>query len=589
MALVKDSFIDLERHKQLLGKEVDKLRNALQQWQAWEAEYELLKGEVTSLPTPVSQRDLARIRRDFDGLYVVSKEVDEIFGRTALRPAEQIVNVLSRRLDYVVRNVETLEKQVQAAENRLAAATIISQPDVRDEEGLPLTDIMEQLDEDGNVVSYYLQTPSDTQPQVLEALKKAGIEDLPEIHQPPQLELANEVQNSVGVAEVASPQETLPAKRGLSDPTPKKRASRKGVSFAEDTKPGHDAHASSSANQYSKSAQRLEQIMKAAKDQEKMVTSSAVIPEDESPEDAAWRREALEYGLSEIGPVVAELRIEEDSGDDSDPSYDDSDEEEDEDDAEEDRYGRSKYSIIGDDYRQRMMALEAKLGIKSFFAAQNPERDTATAHESGHQAVVGEMVADVPDSSNGTGEAGETGSGRKGVKFVENLDISPGQVEDEPAERKTQPQIEPLGDVVERGHPAEAAQAKPPKKISRFKMGRAADPSSPHTVLKGPDDAPLKYQELPERRIAPSGPEGTTLVSSIVERAESTEAKEPDDLDATLLHQEVAVEYHRKRTQLIGRQGGFVKENEPAISALEEGDGEPKRVSRFKAARLSTQ
>ncbi len=182
MTSVKDSFLDLERHRQLLEENVEKLKNSLQQWQLWEAEYEALKEEVTSLPAPVSQKDLARIRRDFDGQFVNKKEVAEVFGRIDLKSAEQIVNVLSRRVDYVTKNVETLEKQVQAAENKLAAATVISQPDVRDEDGQPITDIIEQLDEEDNVLSYRLQTPSNTQPQILEALQKAGITDLTDLN-----------------------------------------------------------------------------------------------------------------------------------------------------------------------------------------------------------------------------------------------------------------------------------------------------------------------------------------------------------------------------------------------------------------------
>ena len=51
------------------------------------------------------------------------------------------------------RNVETVDKQLQAAENKLAAVLAIGRTtDMRTEEGLPVRDIFEELDDDGNVI-----------------------------------------------------------------------------------------------------------------------------------------------------------------------------------------------------------------------------------------------------------------------------------------------------------------------------------------------------------------------------------------------------------------------------------------------------
>ena len=88
MAAVKDSFLDLERHRLLLEANVSKLRESLARWQLWEAEYEGLKEEITSVPQPASPKHLALLRRDFDGQVVTKKEVNEIFGRTDLRSAD---------------------------------------------------------------------------------------------------------------------------------------------------------------------------------------------------------------------------------------------------------------------------------------------------------------------------------------------------------------------------------------------------------------------------------------------------------------------------------------------------------------------
>ena len=75
----------------------------------------------------------------------------------------------------------------------------------------------------------------------------------------------------------------------------------------------------------------------------------------------------------------------------------------------------------------------------------------------------------------------------------------------------------------------------------------------------------------------------------MVERVPAPNAvvAEPDEMDPQLLHQEVATEYHRMRNRMIQRQGGFMMEEESKIIPLTEEEGGPKKVSRFKAARLA--
>lgn len=52
----------------------------------------------------------------------------------------------------VQQNVSSLSKQSQDLETKYENATIISRPDVRNGDGLPITEIYEELDEDGNVI-----------------------------------------------------------------------------------------------------------------------------------------------------------------------------------------------------------------------------------------------------------------------------------------------------------------------------------------------------------------------------------------------------------------------------------------------------
>ena len=57
--------------------------------------------------------------------------------------------MLSRRIDYVQDNVKATEKRLQAEQERLDKVNFV---ELRDEGGLPLTEITEELDEEDNVI-----------------------------------------------------------------------------------------------------------------------------------------------------------------------------------------------------------------------------------------------------------------------------------------------------------------------------------------------------------------------------------------------------------------------------------------------------
>ena len=106
---VKDSFLDLERHRQLLEENIEKLRTSLRHWQIWEAEYEGLKEEILSItPTPTHEQLLA-LSREYQGELVTKTEVEDILGlKATTRSVPQVVNILDRRIDYVEQNVRTV-------------------------------------------------------------------------------------------------------------------------------------------------------------------------------------------------------------------------------------------------------------------------------------------------------------------------------------------------------------------------------------------------------------------------------------------------------------------------------------------------
>ncbi len=545
----KDSFLDLERHRQLLEENIEKLRKSLRHWQLWEAEYEGLKEEILAAkPTP-NQEQLSAICRDYEGELVTRKEVQEILGS---RTSAQVVNLLDRRIDYVEQNVRTVHKQIEAAENRLAAATVISSPNVRNEEGLPLTEIVEDLDEEGNVVSSHTSTPGSAKPQLLEVLKKAGVTDLP-------TDLVTAELEKSAVKPVEAPKQDA-------------SSTKKVVTFAEDTKPDP-------APQKSPAARRLEEIMNSAKEQETKPSEPPVIPADESPEDAALRRQMIQYGMSEVGAVVAELDLEDDS-DWTDADEYDQDETSSDD---EDEFGRSKGRLVDDEIRQQMIELEQRLGFRMMENIGKKASDFDVVREGiGRVTINGKEEAasedEPPDMTKKRSQReSSTSSAKKSVRFSEELDISsapPPTTASIPATRR---KTAPVNDIVERAGPAKSTSpSQQKKKTSRFKSARTAPP--------------LEFSPAEDQtRTVPSGPEGTTLAPVVVEREvpQGTVAAEPDDLDPHLLHQEVATEYHKMRNTMIHRQGGFTKEEESEIVPFTEEEGGPKKMSRFKAARLA--
>lgn len=590
MSGVKDSFSRLEKHRLQLGENLKKLQKSLQHWQTWDAEYEALKEEVDAIPE-ANEEELTRIQDDFEGELVNQREIGEIFGTKGSKSKSQINNILDRRIDYVTKNIETLNNQVETAQSKYAAATVVSQPDAKDEEGRPITEIVERLDEDGNVVSYQLNRPGDSIPNIEEALEKAGVKDLVEEAPKPQ---------------ETTPQQPVPSKlvsKPVEEPSESPASVSKGVSFAADTKEDDGP-----APQVSRNAKRIEHIMQNSKDQETSNRKEPVIPEDEDEDDAELRRQMLEYGMSEIGAVVAELEIDEGDSEDEDYEFEYSDEGFDEEADDEDNYGRYTGRVITPDYQQRMLELEKKLGIRSRFTHDaEPNKDGDDEESGSDDERIGRIVvnrkAQTPASdpkstaspspplkSNIKEKQTSDSGAKKGVRFAQDLDVAPeAQPAPAPAPTTTSildekvPFVEPLSDIVERSGPTKKVEAKSTRKPSRFKktMGDAGIPP-------GPFDLPAKFLDhgkLP----TPSGPDGTTIADALVERDTPAKPRGFDEFDDDMINDAVADEYHRMRKKFIHRDGGFLKEDENPIQPLDEADGGQEPMSRFKSARLSKQ
>ncbi|KAK0624665.1 Prefoldin subunit-domain-containing protein [Bombardia bombarda] len=596
----KDHLSDLSRHMQLLEGTVNQLRASLSYWQRWYFEYSALKEEVDDVHKDANPRkELARIRRDFDSELLTKKEINEIFGKHDLREPEKIATLLDRRLDYVEKNIESLQKNIAAEENKLAAANVIANPSGGEDEetGLPITDIVEELDDDDNVIRTRLQTGGDTQPKIVEALKKMGIndDDIPETEADlvkAQSEVPTSSAGEPAKVEGTSTAESAPAAASAiakpsenALPSQSSSSTRKSVSFSEDTKSGHEEVTAEPT--MSRENQKLEQLMQKAKELEAMDLSSAVIPDSESEEDSKLRREMLSYSMSEIGPVVAELQLDDEEDDYSDADWEI---EEDEDDDDEDALGRSQHSVITDDYIKRMQELEKRLGVKSAFTVERPQAMTPLPEDGvGRISIVTEPSPQVEEKAKPPRE-------KKAVRFSSQLDIA---VEDKPKHAPTpvskKPLVNPIADVVEKTttEVEEDLEEEPPKRVSRFKKERKAGmPTAASTVATlppGPYQVPERFlnmtqSDLPTESLAP---EGQTISDIVMERDVSSTPREPDDMDDILLYEAAAAEYNRLRNRIIQKEGGFLQKVETETVELDEEEGGPKRMSKFKAARLA--
>ncbi|KFY76543.1 hypothetical protein V499_03834 [Pseudogymnoascus sp. VKM F-103] len=605
---------DLERHRLLLETQITQLRKALQTWQLWSAEYEGLKEEIEALSSPTNA-DLLAIGQNFNGQVVTLVEIDDILNlKGEQRNAAQIINLLDRRIDYVAQNVKTAEKQLHAAEDKLEKVGMVSEEledSARDEEGLPLTEIIEELDDEGNVINYKTNTPGSEKQQLLDVLRQVGVTE-EEIQvrglDPVDAEVEeDDVTNVLPKTSEPSPKEPTGAVTEDAAPIrPSVQPRKKSVTFTEDTKPGPSSELSATET-------RIAEIMSLSKAQNEPLPSTGpdapIVPTSESEEEAALRREMLQYSMSEIGAVVAELDLESGSEwSEDDEGYDDEFSDGDDD---EDAFGRSTRKVVDDDLHQRMRELEEKLGVRmmqnlgpkppSDVSTERSEPDAGIAQIRITQEDVDRAAKLQSPDKPAEEEIKTAKKGKKGVRFADDVDVSPApetKPAAKPAAKPTPPKptavLAPLTDIVERQPAAVAAPAPPTGKIvSRFKSSRQAHP------VQGfiPPQPPV--QSSRSERTVPTGPENATLATQVVERevVETGDVTGPDELDPGLLHQEVSTEFHRLRNRMIQREGGFKKKEakvDDEGTILEYADeyddeGRPKKVSRFMAARLGRQ
>ena len=596
----------IEQQRSELEANIAQLKKSLRYWQTLEIEYEGLKEELYLLNPDATPDDCLRAARDFGPVLVNEAELKSLIQDPARQGLpQQIAELFAKRLDYVSRNVATVRRQLNEAGKKRNAILLAEDKTYRENAGMPLTEITEELDEDGGIVSSRLETRDSVVPQLAEALKKAGVKNVVDskgtVSDDSLVDQSDSAitERKPGRWKQDSPQQESSASSRTSDVShgPEDEAAvqakRKVPTVAES-----DALASGIAKNSDPSQRDSEH--------NKYVVTNPHDTED----DAALRQEMIEYNLNEIGTIVAELDLAEDAAEfsydegessemfgetDDDDHYNTSDEQEEE---SEDERGMIKSPMITQSYRRKMEELQKKHGIEGlqnlgpspeFAAAINEQLGRPPAAEAARNAAIARSLNSEKTSRNCTtpvGPAVEGKTRKKKVSFARDLDIetisSPKptrNVADEPLSTKSSstPMVE---DIVERPQPPpnQHTASNSIKRISRFKTSQIQKSNTEQDATSSP------------------GHSSKIVSNNLIERANPKPPRAPTsaDLENEFDRRKLADDYYHLRNKMILRQGGFVNGGEDdnygeAISHDLEQDevtGRSRKVSRFKAARL---
>jgi len=404
---------------------------------------------------------------------------------------------------------------------------------------------------------------------------------------------------------------------------------KKSVLFAEGTKSPPSAtnkpanefvagHVSALVNDALAPGERLVEL----DDSDNIVTAkTGIMSIDDSPQDATMRKQMLQYSMSEVGSIVAQLDLEENGSDASESddysvkpggsgSVSSADDEDD--------HGISGNRGLTDIYRKGMLELEAKLNarmVENLGQEANIELEGLAKHA---RRLLVQPDKDVKVNVNGAEEQPQA----KGVRSTQQLGAIPASPrqsanismcsssQPEPATSATAT----IEAIVERYAPQKSAIPSQPRKTSRFESTRGEIPlTSPlrHAAINdGSRRSSLNSSESSstltsafsyQQRPAQSVPSNIPLTPNIIERVPSqnpvtrTVPLISDEFEPSLLREQVKAEYCRQRERLLEGQGGFLvqrdqSEEEEGVSAGEqEKANDPRtRISLFKAARLKS-
>lgn len=640
-------------HQQIAEKKLEfekrcsQLRENIYHWRTNEVEYENIKDSIAALDEDSPQQNIIDAARKSSGSVVTDNDALELTGaqQGIARSRDQVLSALSRRLDYVRRNINQLERQMTTAQLNIEGLEKIGH-DVPEEMGfdddqLPVTEIVEELDEDGNVIKGSTKLPEHeaVNSKLFERFAELGVlpEDESSKHQSDKAPKSKGGETSV-VEVPEKPRESASnlaqSNQSIQLPETPSHATNTPATQDPQRQDGHnapDSHVSTDTVK-TKSAPEPNTERK-----DNGFDKEAIFQIDESPEEAELRREIMQYSLEEVGAIVGELDLEETG---SQSSFDDGDEDDDFDfddddyEPEEDEHGLSKDMVLSNKYLQKMRTLEEKYSARGLQnVGSDPDNlpeevreqiqdangdtspngtDMKTSSSLGH--LNGESSRDNLTTSDSMLESSlkspsRDKSTKKKVAFADSVDVAPsnsGGAKPPPKNPSSTAPVIARDSIIERT--SDPSQAPPPpaptkRSVSRFKSARQAPEltSEKYTVTESPSgkktvDSPSmssdRTQEQQQQQKQP-------LLGNLVEHEAAHEEAlppDPDEIDENIHRQEILNEYYRMRNRKIQEQGGFsqVAEEGPIVPLDDsDGEGDPQRptrkVSRFKAARLRNQ
>ncbi|KAI5818084.1 Prefoldin subunit-domain-containing protein [Pyronema omphalodes] len=424
----------LEAHRIRLEETLSKLRVTLDNWRVYSFEYEAFREELQALGKNATQKEMLAVGLEIDGKLVDEREIRNMLGekQNIKRTRDQVITTVSHRLDYVDENVKKVQKQVDENEEKLAQLQILISPEAKNEEGMAVMDIHEELDDEDNVLNAWVNGKDpDAESRTLDPKELLKLENWAQKIDS-EKEAAEKGQKTEEVKETAKEPESKPVESAPKAPAPAPASAP-----ASAPKPTESApKAPETKNTTPTPGVEQIAVVDVPDEEDKEEEGGGYVkilddPDEPSPEnwvtqvagetdeETALRRQMLNYNMEEIGAVVAELNLEED-GDFygyegySDEDFDfDEDEDDDDDDEDEDKYGRTTRRVVSESYRRQMEELEERLTGK-IPAAKKAADAKAKAAEANNKI-----------SEESAAKSAEEKSGKKGVRFAEELDIAP--------------------------------------------------------------------------------------------------------------------------------------------------------------------
>jgi unconventional prefoldin RPB5 interactor 1 len=450
-AEVPSTMDGLEVLRKNLEAQISNLQRTLRYWQTWEAEYEGLREELEAEDDHVSPERMVAIGADFGGDVVNEKEMKELvyFDKPRRRSKAEVLSTITARMETGRRNAETMQKQIEKAEVKLAKVMIISNPSVQNEDGDPLMEIQEELDEEGNVISSNVSNYDKTIGQMQQVLNKAVLAPKTQSSSLEPAAQSSESESKSQPSGASNASAIDMATRPAGDPSPTDEASRASAAFGKLSE-----------------GNRIVDIDDLDPSTIEVVHSA--FNDADTAEGAAAARREIYKNLQDLNPIAATMDFDEEGGW--------SDEDDDVSDDDENEYGMGNiHNELDDDYFRQMQELMEK--HSSSFTNLGPKPDMAPMAA---EASVSSKNASTPAKSSISSKPTDRSveKPKKGVRFAEDLDISPAPEipkESQPTKSTLAPSKRVIADsIVERSPSKPPKDTGKPTRVSRFKAARTS-------------------------------------------------------------------------------------------------------------------